>query len=392
MNRALKIALFAMLVAGPLSVADAGYPPAIAVARKGAETQVQEWKSERQNLLRYESESEELAHRIAALKRLGKKRTLANTRALESLLLASVEAQAKLEESSKKERQLKLQSERAVREAIKLVDAEVMRQKPDLRSRSQETRASVARSLKTLIQIRDELKLRLAELAETDKDSHGSGQASHEVAIDALDGPEELREKADFLDDARDRYQKKQSELLALLKDAKQDREIAKAAASFQTSAAHFDEDARMQRVRRQGGNELLAAAPNARANNDASDAREGNGVFSPAPGANDSFAGDGDSIPSPTAPTQPPPTGISGSSASDRNLQWFGQTPKQQDVHALLRLRLEAAARGELDVATLEKTIQELAELNARLEKQAEAIRGRAKRLEEDEAKALGQ
>jgi hypothetical protein len=378
---------------------------------------------------------DQLGRKIAALKKGGAK---SGEPALERLLQDSIEAQKKLEALAHSRDTRAAAVRTHATEAIRSIDAEIARLKPGLTEGSPESRTAVARTLKELLDTRNRMRDALA-FADAGAATPERAWTQYEVRIDPLDGPSELREKADFLEDTRDKLTKKRGALDRILREARQEHEIARAASSFQRDARHFDEVVRSGRVTRQrgggGSSGIPESAPRAAANADT--AGKGTGVTGGAGGAgqpagaqspppqtpqdgNVGTGGGGGGEPSrgteqPRNPNPGPQSGGSfggavgetesadaddaSSPTSRAPAATFTGVPtgaarglaKQIDPDVLLNLRVEDLDGSALDMEELEKLVSELERLDAKLSARAQEIRRRAKALEEDEARTLG-
>ncbi|MEM7678707.1 MAG: hypothetical protein AAF449_22225 [Myxococcota bacterium] len=170
-----------------------------------------------------------------------------------------------------------------------------------------------------------------------------------------------MSEKADFVEDTRDKVNRKRIALIKLLKEARRERQIAQAAQDFRTDITLFDEETRQGRVLRQ--NRTTSAG----------DRVEADGNFgSPA------VENPGELTDVPTTGAQAPPQ-----PTTDPMLRAINP-----DV--LINLRVEDVAAGALDVATLQRYVEDLRALERFLSGQAESLRQRAQTLEADETQDL--
>lgn len=371
-------------------------------------TLVSRWEDAERTLARTRNEQATLEHRIAALKRLETGRPLSGTSELDNLLRDSVQADASLRRDLGIEAERRRAAIEGIKVAVARIDQEIRRLVPALKGGTIEARTKAARRLATLKDARDDLKLELASL----KDNEGTRKAwaRYEVAIEPLDGPSELNEKADFVEDTRDKIQEKRSALAALIREAQEEQQLAQAARDFATDVTIFDEESRTGRVQRRGGGATGALAD--RSNNTAFESTQVpaapvgtspppmEGEAPPARGTNDPVDGLSDGLGAvgqpnpPPPPTAPPPVnnGTPGPTAAGSNN--VGATlPIGKDLNpsVLLSLRIEELAAKGVDLATLERLVTELQRLDGHLAQQAQQIRARAKQLEVDEAKALG-
>lgn len=343
------------------------------------------------------SQNEELGHRIAALKRLRDQRKFAQDATLEKLLQQSVDAAKDLETQANLRSARRTEVERRIGEVVRTIDEEIRLLRPGLKLGSSEQRAETARRLKALLDRREAARAILARTSASPRLQES--WKKYEVEIDPLDGPVDLREKADFLEDTRDKLKKKREALKQLLAEAQTEREILRATHNFRTEVGLFDEQSRSARVPRgeasRGGSATVlsasgdeaTSAPNARGGNeppaDPSAAAVGPSPAPPPQAGFDSTSGRGAEADS---AKQSPPASLSGS----LGVPIPGQPPKQLDASALMGLN-PAELGDKVDVRSLESLLSELDRLDAYLDGRAKTIRQRAKRLETDESKALG-
>lgn len=371
-------------------------------------TLVSRWEDAERTLARTRNEQATLEHRIAALKRLETNRPLSGTSELDNLLRDSVQADASLRRDLAIEAERRRAAVEGIKGAVGRIDQEIRRLVPALKSGTIEARTKAARRLAALKDARDDLRLELASL----KDNEGTRKAwaRYEVAIEPLDGPSELNEKADFVEDTRDKIQEKRSALAALIREAQEEQQLAQAARDFATDVTIFDEESRTGRVQRRGGGATGALAD--RSNNTAafenneqvpatpvSAAPPPEGEAPPARGNSDPVDGFSDSLgavgqPTTPPPATPPPTNNVNpgpTTAATNNVAAALPISKDLNPSVLLSLRIEELAAKGVDLATLERLVTELQRLDGHLAQQAKQIRARAKQLEVDEAKALG-
>lgn len=395
--------------------------PAVDAARDDVRQRVEAWRTARRRIDVTRAQYDELAHRIAALKRLGTRG--AAPAGLERLLQQSLEAGQALES------QARLHSDRAndvkssVQTAAKIINDQMRALKPALRARSRTKREQAAKALKELIAVRAQLQAELQQLSQgvtTPK-----AWAQYEVEVGPLDSPDDLRGKADWLEDTRDQLEKKRKELATLLGDVRQEREIARAAENFATDLGLFDEAFRAGRVARTSNRATTLASPRTGgagaaqgdvANNaeNATPSAAGSpsrqtadpappaGPTDQAPGANLGGATGGGGA-SPNEPVQTPSAPTTGFDSDDgarsaaptlTTTPPTGITqslPKQIDPEALLNLRIQSLRSGTLGVEQMEALLADLARLDAYLASKAKVIRKRAETIESDEARALG-
>jgi hypothetical protein len=224
----------------------------------------------------------------------------------------------------------------------------------------------------------------------------------YEVKIDPLDGPAELREKADFVEDLRDKFLRRKREVEARLSEARQEREVARLAKDFHTETTLFDEQSVSSRVARTAGSaaERATTLTDNSASGKTADV-QGARTTPPPLGA-----------PSGPQPSPPPQTaaqdGAFGAPESNPGLSGVpaasgsgGESvrpaalsapvlPKQLDLNGLLNLSSKDLDKN-LDVDSLEALLKDLGQLDAFLSSRAGTIRSRAATLESDETRAKG-
>jgi hypothetical protein len=239
------------------------------------------------------------------------------------------------------------------------------------------------------------------------------------VKIDPLDGPTELKEKADFVEDTRDKFRKKREALARIIREARAEKDILKSGVDFRTDTRHFDEEARLGRIPRQdhGLSTTLQAPTGAGADTSHS---QPTGAFSSAPPSNGNTQTTGPNTPAPgvtntnpaprskdgsdssgapppavpsTPNTQPSPQGA-GPAVSDKTVGSLQSSKpydgppssKVLDPNALLNLRVETLEGGAVDLNTLEALASDLDKLDRFLEGRASEIRRRAQQLKSSE------
>lgn len=405
---------FAALTAVTLLVSPAfgSDPGAVQQAHQAVTQGVEAWEAARLRQEETRSRFDTLAHRIAALKRLVARSgsALGAEAELERLLRESVDAESALEESGSAVSRSARAVERSVVGALALIDGRVTALLPRLKQGTLEEKKAAARTINELRGRRREL----TQLAQRVKAPSSTTRewSRYEVAIDPLDGPEELDEKADQLEDTRERFRRKREELGRLIEQARAEEELARAAVEFRTDTGLFDEEARLGRVTKQEKtsatlSERTAGAPSAD-NNAAPEAAPPPQATPPAAGA---VQDPSDAAPPPAVPggsrggsdfadevDLQPSTGQPGSGGGGavtgggaKTVASAAQAPvaRQLDPNKLLNLRVEALEESGVDLATLEALVGDLERLDGFLAGQASEIRGRAKQLQEDEQRA---
>jgi hypothetical protein len=350
--------------------------PAIVQAREKVTRALSGWDLAKQKLAQTHGEAAALEHRIAAMKRLG------NEAELERLLRESVAVETALRTATKAVDSRANEARRAIAETLAAIEARIGELKPRLKQGEYESRQAAARDINTLRDLHREVR----GLNNRLKDSSVVPQSwsRYEVKIDPLDGPKELGEKADFIDDTRDRFQKKLGDLRKVLRDAREEQDIARAASSFQTDARLFDEEDRFGRVQKRAGGNADTALD---------ERRETSGDPNPAPQAPQV----GTPVADPNLGAFPPPaesptddTNARPGSAPQLGARTFEAAPliKEVDPNLLLNLRVEAL-EGRTDIATLEQLVRDIERLERFLATRSGDLRRRAIQLKEDEARA---
>lgn len=382
---ALRVALVTTLALGATLPAEAS--PAVARALVSIDAAAQGFDTAQRALDAARARHEELAHRITALKRV----SAGANATLTTLLEASITAERELAERVAARDKAKAEVERRATDSVKLIDAEIVALRPSLNLPA--ARAEAARQLKALVADRNTARAALARVARTET-STPKAWAQYEVKVEPLDGPADLREKADFVEDTRDKLKKKREALERLVADARQSREIARASANFRTELGLFDEQARTGRVARSseaGASNVLSdatreettqgapetAAPTSPPARTASPEEPADGLTAPGFGAAPAPAPAPSAQPTTTgAPTVPAPSAA--------------PLPKSVDPTQVLNLDIGALGAGQ-DVASLEALLRDLQAIDRFLDARAAQIRRRAEALEADESQVLG-
>lgn len=379
------VAVVGALTLLPLSLTHAQSPAALVAARGQVARDVAAWDRARNTQRETQTRYDALEHRIAQLKRLRAKDGFTAEGELDRLLKESVSADAALTASAQSVTSRASEVKKSVNAALAIIDARIRELLPSLKRGALEDRKAAARNINELRAARQELASLVGRLS---SDSATPREWSkYDVQIEALDGPSELREKADVVEDTRERLRKKRVELATLVRDARIEQEVSRAAAEFRTDSSLFDEEARRGRgtATKRTNDELASAAV------DGDGARGSSDPAAPEAGFNADDA-------------SPPPTAESGGTNPGTNLG-TGQTPnvpsvgttrsvpltKQVDPNVLLNLRTDGLAGSNLDLATLEALVSDLDRLDQFLAGRAGQLRDRAKQLKDDEARALG-
>lgn len=410
MVRGLKFSgLAGLLAAAALfaPAAEAAAPLSIPTLRQTSQDRRATLAAREQSVVTLREQQAVLAHRITALKRLEAANRLSNTAELERLLSQSVEAERTLAE-----RQRDVETERRdlnawVKRTTQQIDVEVKQRVPAIKKGSAKSRKKAARRIKALLSLRKEI-----ESVAREKSDDGTAKWSRyvDVKIDPLDGPAELADKADFVEDTRDKYEKKRAAIREMLADARRESAIRRAASEFRSDLSLFDEESRSVRVTR--GTANRAANEGADFSGGEPTSVRGPGVGQAPPPSNQESApptdaptltagerddttgfmdptsvaipqqdglkvGTGNPVPAAT----PPPVGGAVTPSIVRGL----------DAQALIKLRTDELGDKNLAPETLEQLLQELEALDRHLAAEAERLRKRARALEVDEANARG-
>ena len=311
-----------------------------------------------------------LEDQITALKKSGQRGP-----ALERLLGRSIDAVQAFDAAQTELDDAARALEGALRDAIAAIDREITRKKPAMQRGSLTDRRKAAYAIKALRTLRKQFRAEFAAL--TRSADRRKAWAQYAVKFNAQDGPTELIEKADFVEDTRDKIVRKRRALIRLLAEAQQERELAQAAKDFRTDVTLFDEETRQGRVLRQSRASVASVSAD--------------GSDTPTADAPPSLSGDNGGDPSEfegarddqgaVPPTSgPPPASLQAAPAALRDIN--------PDV--LINLRVDDLAAGALDAATLERYVSDLRALERFLSGQAETLRKRADTLEADETRTL--
>lgn len=386
------VALSAVLVVGGRSASAQSAPSldvpsqALTVAVNAAQSQ---WRGAEAHLSATRRGYDVLAARIAKLKKLPAP-SLAEQNELQALLRRSVAAEQDLAVAQEGVRTAKTAVEVAVRAQAIKINAQIKRLVPKLKSGPVAERKKAAKQINALRGLRQEFRQVLVSLKQ--KAVAPKTWSKYEVAIEPLDGPTDLYEKADFVEDTRDKMRKKRMALARLLTESRQEQEIARAAQDFNTDISLFDEESRTVRVPRQPGSnaDVETSAPTRQSDEQADDLAQGP-VASPTtpesppsgtdgrqdadPSTGGQFQGNPNSAPSPTGPADGNPA--------------LPTLSRDITPDLLINLRVEELAAAGLDLATLDRLVKELEALDAFLKQQARSIRKHATELEKRESNA---
>lgn len=167
--------------------------------------------------------------------------------------------EAALEKADARRREAEDGLRRALDVRLAATEEETRALAPLLRIGALENRKSAAARL---LAIRDERRALLAERAAL-APSADARWGRTKVGVDPLDGPEELREKADFLADAEDKLRGKRVQLLAALDARVRRSRLDRAADRFARGNRLFDEETRPGRVLASPGASALIESEN---------------------------------------------------------------------------------------------------------------------------------
>jgi hypothetical protein len=325
--------------------------------------------------------SERLAARLRA--------SIAAERALEAALAALDEARAELEQTARRQ--------------VRVLDAELRRRARGLKQGTDRDRRAAAAIIRSLLESRAWI-LEAARRAEPPAAEVARDGGLGLPMVEPLDGPRELREKADFAEDARDKLRAKRARLMKLVESRRRTRAIARAARDFAVDVSLFDEelrsaaapgDAVAQRDERAGGSGS-GGTPASGAGADAPDdlATDGSGgdIEMPNPGMPPNFGsgeageprqsggGEGGGLDGPTTPggSQSPPI-PAGPSESAGDV-----SARSVDPVVLLSLKVDDLAAEGVGVEDLEQLLAEYERVEALFSARARAMRARARRLDE--------
>ena len=364
-------------------------------AIKTSQERLSEWRHIRDQVQKTESQNLELAHRIAALKRV--RRTDVANRTLENLLQQSVRAANELERLVQQQSARAQACKESIAQGIQSIDMRISKQKAGLKSSSRIKRKQTAKRLRKLLQSRKKLR-RIQDQLRVGKVTPKSWK-QYEVKIDPLDGPQELREKVEFIEDTRDKLMKKRKRILVLIKERKQVLALARAANQFATDVSAFDESARSGRVERQGARSQSFAGGFSVANESTSVSAEPPSRSSDSSGSQDSPAAAGNS--GSISPTDVPENSINDDSSSQRTSEAVGTSiaapeqnattwVKQLNPDMLINLDISELTGDKVDFAELNQLMGNLQKLDLYLQGQSSTILRRADKIEEDERQVL--
>lgn len=385
--------LLATLVAAVFLCAPSTYAnPALLQAEARVARAVLDWDAARDRLSQAAEEQRRLANAIAIEKKRG------GGRELERLLQASLHSEGEVAAKSREHTELGHVARRALDEAFRRAAIEFRAVKPLLSSKNVADRER-ARSTLTLIQkMRGHLKEHQLSLAER-HDSTPKDWEKYDQKPGANDGPEELRAKADFVADHRDKFKKKRLELLKLIDEARQERELARLAANFQQDAFLYDENARSGRVAR-GSRDLAAAGvanETTRSDNDSAAREPGAAPLANPPAADNqdpsAFLGNAEG-----RGTEPPknedvgaspgpsPAATRSSAAGSPSLGSSVPLPREFNPTALLNLEISRIDAASVSLEQLISTLKNLEKLDDLLARREAELSTKATQLEQAE------
>ena len=368
----LGVCFFASSVSHALGSPSA-FDDAIRAASQRVEDATNQAKSRRQAYRR-------LVDRISSLKRKSKLDSAESSelaRLLERSLVAEVDLRQAQLHLMQSENQLKAK----LREAIEKIDKEIRKLVEEIKIGALSKRKKAAQVIRELASQRQKFRESLAKMARPSDDRHRWLVESMEVG--PLDGPRELEDKADFLEDTIDKLRAKRKILKRLSEQAAQEQHITLASREFEMDISVFEEEARPVQFKR-SQSQAQPAADN--------ESPIGSDSLSPPVGA-----GNPVSAPSPPPPSDSPPESFDPPSDTPSD------TPREQnppasapDPIAVDSTSLEKVATFELvtlDMIKIEsqppradvlKQLQkQLKLLEENLAKTAVALRARARKLE---------
>jgi hypothetical protein len=387
-----------MLWTTPRAAQSAPEPtPTVDQSVAAAEAWVAQLRADEQTLAALFDAQQELERTITARKAAGDR----GSPDLKAALRASVTMEERLQTTLDHRDAVRGRAEAAIEAGLRGSDRAIRRSLPALRRGSRSERRQAAERIQRLRRLR----ARLSELKATIESNPVSVLQWKDLALapSPLDGPEDLRDKADFVEDARDKIQAKREELARLWRRARQDKAIGRAAREFAVDVTLFDEEARSPRVQQArapttgreptaggggGGGQRQPASDDESVEGDGADFdSEGIGGSPVAPGFSppnldadapptsdptpEAPSGPG---PSPSPPTTPDPTPGGGAT-------FF--VPQELTPNYLLSLRVDDLSSHRVDLETLERILEQLEQMDAVLAARALSMRKKAEALE---------
>lgn len=357
-----------------LAVESQGAVEAAAAQVRAAEAQVQSVDA-RQSALERE---------ILELKREGDRRGRL-TDLLRDSLAAEAEVEAELEALDRARDRFTA----TVRSTVARLDRALRSLADGLERGSKADRRARARRIRTLLETRRWV----LETEKRLKPPPSALPAATDLAVlkvDPLDGPEELREKADFAEDARDKLRAKSAELARLVERRRRTRAIARAARDFAVDVSLFDEEL-MAVVVQGSGASTDEASRSPTGGEQVGDRFDGNLGSGSAGGPENPGApgSETDGIPpefqipdsgGPSTPADPGPSpGTGGEGGSPVDL-----STRNMDPLVLLNLEVDHLSVESVEVEQLEALLQKVERLEALFSARARAMRARARRMDE--------
>lgn len=372
-------------------------PERVATARAEVGRAAEALESAEDELGRVDRRQAALEAEILALKQRGER-----SDRLESRLRSSIDAEQALERALAAVDAAREDLARAAGRQVRALDAELRRRAEGLKSGSDAERRVTAAAIRALLETRAWV-LETARRAEPPAAELDRDGAAGLPRVEPLDGPEELREKADFADDARDKLRAKRAQLAKLVESRRRTRAIARAARDFAVDVSLFDE-------------ELRSAASTGRATatrNESGGSAEtpGAGAEAPGAGAPGDLATDGGGGDDMQAPDLPPNFGSGSAETPGRGSGGGvddglgGRNPggaespavpspsaggpgdvsaRSVDPVVLLSLKVDDLAAEGVGVEDLERLLDQYERAEALFSARARAMRARARRLDE--------
>lgn len=370
--------------------------PAIVAAQKKVQASRDRFEAAKQKQEKTRTNAEALEHRIAALKRLREKSVAGADTELTSLLRESVAADNALRADARDVDRLEAEVRRSIAEAIVAIDTRIKELMPRLYQGELEmgSKQAIARNITELVELRKELgrtaqRLRVQPAIDTQ-------WKKYDIQIDPLDGPKDLREKEDFLEDMRDRFAKKRDALKKAIKTSREDQALSHAARNFQTDTKLFDEESTRDRVLKpRVGQSTQNKTPESAVVGGTRDTPPQQPAPPPqSPTEQPTTDFNTDPSPNPAGVGQDRTSGdVAGGGDPGHSAIPTTQLPqltKQLDLNALLNLSVDALdAASPADLAALEALAGDLDKLDAFLRARADELHRRAEQLKQDEARA---
>ncbi len=298
------------------------------------------------------------------------------TQQLQALLLRSLRAEEALLEALTELRQTREAARAGLQAHLKDIDGRIRRLVPALEAGPMASRRKAARQIQALRRVRSRVQdvLRRAEPPANPV----VPAAVWDVEEEPLDGPEELREKADFVEDARDRLVAERQRLQAALQRARQEAEIRRAARDLATDVALFDEEARTARVNRGDGSDGELSVVGSGNGRDMPIQDESGAVSDPP------VTGNGSAVDGPEDPRFDLGTDRNPNPGSGAELPGWAQL---REVTPTVLLNLEAGGPvSGLSPGQLQRLTRNLKALDQLLAERALLLRRKARELEERE------